>query len=77
MSMRSDETAKDVGTCLGCVLGLSLAIAIDFLVVCGLYWLCCWAFGFQFNWRYAVAGFVVFIFLFGCLKKIAKSARSK
>lgn len=74
--MSSNRTNEQLGTCLGCMIGIGLAWLIDFLVVCGLYWLCCWAFSFQFNWRYAVAGSVVFIFLFGCLKQIAKSARS-
>ena len=75
--MRSEETSKGVETCLGCVLGLSLAFALDFLVVCGLYWLCCWAFSLQFNWKYAVVGSVLYMFALGIMKSIARSVGRK
>lgn len=49
------------------------ALAVDFLIISGIYWVICWAFGLTFTWPIALA-----IWLITCvLAGIVRSGRSK
>lgn len=45
------------------ILAVLALYGLGFLVIAGLYWIVCWAFGFIFSWKFAIGIFVIYTVL--------------
>lgn len=55
-------------TCLITLLIFLLVLGLDFVIMSGIYWVVCWAFGFTFTWPIAIAIWLITIVLSGIFK---------
>lgn len=56
---------KDV---LAIVIVLAIVVVASFLILSGVYWLVCWALGWGFQWRIAIAITAVYFVISGIFK---------
>lgn len=47
---------------------LAIIVAASFLILSGVYWLVCWAFGWVFQWKIAIAITAVYFVISGIFK---------
>ena len=60
------------GAGLIAILIIVVVFTLSFLVIAGMYWIVCWAFGMVFSWQIAVGVWVVYTVLSSMFQSVSK-----